>query len=494
MVGSTEGHLKKVLEDSPIGVAILEKGTGERLFANKRLGKMFGVDTGDELLDRDIRDTWVRQEDFEQAFAAAQNHQQFVNFEAERKRVDGSRLWVLMNAQPTVFEGRDADIIWHIDITERKTHERTANNLFLAIETLNQGVSLFDADDRLVYINESWRGMNGSMPENHVPGTSFEDHLRVLVDKGFAPNALGREEDWIAERLHRHRHPKGPFEIQRDDIHLLVHEHRLPDGGVATLYTDITELKLVQTDLENALVDIERANQAKSEFLACMSHELRTPLNAIIGFSEIIAEGTLGPIENKKYREYMRDIHSSGHHLLHLVNDALDLEKIETGHLDLYESEVDLDDLLNHCLRMIKGRTEASSLSFVYDSPADLPMVRADKQRLKQIVLNPLENAMKYNREGGSVALSVRVDPANDVSIIVEDTGVGIAEEDLPLVMEPFGQVRTNAHVSHEGTGLGLPLTKQLVQLHGGTLDIRSEVGKGTAVAIRLPAERTILP
>ncbi len=485
--------MKQVLDNSPIGIAVLEKGSGDRLFANRMLANMLGAETSDELFDRDIRETWVLSEDFDYAFTAIQNRRQVVNFEAERKRLDGSRWWVLMNSQPCVFEGKDADIIWHIDITEWKNYERTANNLFLAIESLSQGVSLFDAEDKLVFINESWRAMNRLVPENHVPGTHFEDHLRVLVDKGLAPDARGREEEWISERLDRHRNPKGAFEIQRDDVHLLVHEQRLPDGGLATLYTDITELKLVQRDLEDALIGVEQANQAKSEFLACMSHELRTPLNAIIGFSEIIAKETFGPVENTKYQDYMWDIHSSGHHLLHLVNDVLDLEKIECGQLTLKESNINLDDLLSYCLRMIKGRPESASLSFRYGAPGDLPLVRADEQRLKQIVLNLLLNAVKYNKVGGAVALSVRLNPKNDVSIIVEDTGIGIAEKDLPLVLQPFGQVRANAHVSHDGTGLGLSLSKQLVELHGGALEIESELQEGTAVTIRLPVERTIL-
>ena len=188
----------------------------------------------------------------------------------------------------------------------------------------------------------------------------------------------------------------------------------------------------------------------------------------------------------------MLDIHNSGHHLLELVNDVLDLEKIEAGQLDLYEGDVNIDDLLTYCLRMTKGRKEASSISFLYESPVDLPMVRADERLLKQIVLNPLTNAVKYNRKGGAITLSAYVNADNSISIVVADTGVGIAEEHIPVVMEPFGQVRADTHLSHEGTGLGLSLSKQLVQLHGGTLELESEIGKGTTVTICLPAERII--
>ena len=244
--------------------------------------------------------------------------------------------------------------------------------------------------------------------------------------------------------------------------------------------------------LDEAKRRAEKADHAKTDFLASMSHELRTPLNAIIGFSEMITEEVLGAIGNDRYQEYMLDIHNSGHHLLHLVNDMLDLAKIEAGQLALYESDVNIDDLLISCLRMIKGRKEASSISFFYERPDDLPMVRVDERLLKQIVLNPLTNAVKYNQEGGTITLSAFVNTGNGISIVVADTGVGIAEEHMDLVMEPFSQVHADAHLSHEGTGLGLSLSKQLIELHDGTLELESEIGKGTTVTICLPAERII--
>tara|TARA_R110000787_G_scaffold23762_3_gene67714 strand:- start:129584 stop:131068 length:1485 start_codon:yes stop_codon:yes gene_type:complete len=492
MVESLNDHMKQILENCPIGIAILETGTGERLYVNSMLVKMLGAESAEELLDRDISETWVHEEDLEYAFSIFQKHEQLVNFESERKRLDGSKWWVLMNSQPIHFEGKVAGIVWHVDITQRKDQERIANNLFAAIESLSEGVTLFDAEDRLIYANKSWHFMNRAVPENFVEGTVFKDHLKTLVERGLAPEARGREAEWMAERLTRHRNPTGPFELQREDVRLLVDEQRLPDGGIATLYTDITELKRAEEDLQNALVVAERANHAKSDFLACMSHELRTPLNAIIGFSEMIMEQVLGAIENDRYHEYMLDIHNSGRHLLHLVNDVLDLEKIEAGQFALHEDDVNIDDLLIYCLRMIKGRKEASSISFHYETPDDLPMVRVDERLLKQIVLNPLANAVKYNQKGGAITLSAHVNADNGLSIVVADTGVGIAEEHMQEVMEPFGQVRANALLSHEGTGLGLSLSKQLVQLHGGTLELESEIGKGTTVTVCLPAERII--
>jgi PAS domain S-box-containing protein len=491
-INARDAHVKQMLENSPIGVAILETGTGERLFANNMLAKMLGAESVDELIDRDISETWAHEEDLRFAFSTFQKHEQLVNFEAERKRLDGSKWWVLMNSQPTFFEGKDAGIVWHVDITERKNQERLADNLFVAIESLSEGVTLFDAEDRLLYVNKSWRVMDSAVPENHVEGTAFKDHLKVLVERGLAPGARGREEEWIVERLYRRQNPTGPFELQRDDVQLLVNEQRLSDGGTATLYTDITALKQTETDLQNALVDAERANQAKSEFLASMSHELRTPLNAIIGFSEMITEEVLGSIGNDRYQEYMLDIHNSGHHLLHLVNDVLDLEKIEAGQLALYEDVINIDDLLTYCLRMIKGRKEAASISFLYEPVKDLPTVYVDERILKQIVLNPLANAVKYNNTNGTITLSAQLDDDKGISIFVSDTGVGISPEHIPVVLEPFGQARTNAHLAHEGTGLGLSLSRQLIELHGGALEIESEVDRGTTVTIKLPPERVV--
>ncbi len=243
---------------------------------------------------------------------------------------------------------------------------------------------------------------------------------------------------------------------------------------------------------EMAQESAETANRAKSEFLANMSHELRTPLNSIIGFSQSMTEEVFGKVSNDKYREYVNDIHESGHHLLHLINDILDLSKIEAGELTLDEEDVDLDQLLNSCLRMIQGRKEAESVSIQYDPTDNLPHILADERLVKQIVLNLLSNAVKYNVANGTVRLSASVDQNNALSVVVSDTGVGIAAGDISKVLEPFGQARSDAQHTHEGTGLELSLSKQLTELHGGTLDLESVLGKGTTATIWFPPERSL--
>lgn len=234
------------------------------------------------------------------------------------------------------------------------------------------------------------------------------------------------------------------------------------------------------------------ANQTKSEFLSHMSHELRTPLNAVIGYSQMITGGVHGPIGNDKYLEYQNDILTSGYHLLHLVNDVLDISKIEAEEFELYDAEVNVDELLTYCIRMIKGRTETRSVSFQYTPPESTVNILADDRVAKQIILNLLTNAAKYNVENGKACLSVVMKDDRSLAIVVVDTGVGISANDIPKVLEPFGQARIDAHRTHEGTGLGLPLSKKLIELHGGTLELESEIGKGTVATVTFPQGRLI--
>jgi len=237
----------------------------------------------------------------------------------------------------------------------------------------------------------------------------------------------------------------------------------------------------------------ETANAAKSDFLAHMSHELRTPLNSIIGYSEMVREEVFGKIGVDKYLEYINDIHESGHHLLHLINDVLDLSKIEAGEFQIDEGEVDLSELLNSCLRIILGRKETKSVSVDYEPDDKLPHLWVDERLIKQVVLNLLSNAVKYNKVGGTVSLSASADDKGALSIVVTDTGIGIAAKNIPKVLEPFGQARTDSQLAHEGTGLGLSLSKQLAYLHGGTLEIESELERGTTVTVTFPPERTVV-
>ena len=252
------------------------------------------------------------------------------------------------------------------------------------------------------------------------------------------------------------------------------------------------EVLTLAQDLAVARDQSEAANRAKSDFLAAMSHELRTPLNAIIGFSEIIGSETFGPVGSVKYREYGRDIHSSGIHLLALISDILDLSKVESGKDKLHDEEIDLDEVAPAVLRLVQQRADSQAVELDLDLPESLPRLWADERKLRQILTNLLTNAIKFTKSGGKVTLRIRCRPETGHVIQVSDTGIGIAIADIPVVLSQFGQVDNMLNRQLDGTGLGLPLTKSWVELHGGSLDLQSEVGVGTIVTVRFPAERIV--
>ena len=233
------------------------------------------------------------------------------------------------------------------------------------------------------------------------------------------------------------------------------------------------------------------ASQAKSQFLATMSHELRTPLNAIIGFSELLKGELFGPIGDARYKGYVNDVHRSGKHLLALVNDVLDFSKIDAGHLTLQDDQIDIRETLATSLRMVEGQAGTNGVTIEQEIAHDLPILRADERRVRQILLNLLSNAVKFTPRGGTVRMIAFVD-AREFIVQVADTGIGMAKEDIPRALERFGQLDSDLNRKYEGTGLGLPLTKKLAELHGGRLEIESELCVGTKVTVAFPAERLI--
>ena len=244
--------------------------------------------------------------------------------------------------------------------------------------------------------------------------------------------------------------------------------------------------------VSQALAEAVRANKSKSEFLATMSHELRTPLNAIIGFSDIIKRELFGSIENERYSDYARDIHESGSHLLAIINDILDLAKAESGKLQLNEHEFDLTETLEACVRMCSGRADAGKVEMIFFGGQSEIRAFADERLMLQIIANLVTNAIKFTPEGGTVRIYVSATPQKGITIKVTDTGIGIAPENVERVLRPFEQVETSYARKHGGSGLGLPYAKRLTELHGGTLTIESELGKGTSVLVTLPAFRLI--
>ena len=224
-----------------------------------------------------------------------------------------------------------------------------------------------------------------------------------------------------------------------------------------------------------------------------MSHELRTPLSAIIGFSKLIRAQGYGPVGSEKYLEFAADIEESGAHLLEVINDILDLSKAEAGRLELREEAVDMARALDTCVRLVLDRALAAEVEVKLEVAPGLPHLRADEHMVIQIVLNLLSNALKFTPGGGEVRLRAELDEGGGMELVVADTGIGIAAEDLELALTPFGQVDGSLSRQHQGTGLGLSLTNTLVELHQGRLEIASELGAGTTVTIRFPAERVLV-
>jgi signal transduction histidine kinase len=260
---------------------------------------------------------------------------------------------------------------------------------------------------------------------------------------------------------------------------------------VAELQATKRELEEITKHLEAALEAAAAASQAKSQFLATMSHELRTPLNAIIGFSEILDNALFGPLGDERYKDFAKSICDSGRHLLSLINDILDFSKIDAGRLELQDEELDLPDVVRESLRMMQGQAAEANVSLRDEFAADLPYIRADRRRVRQILLNLLSNSIKFTPTGGDVQVSV-FRAGSGIAFAVTDTGIGIAVEDIPRALERFGQVDSSLNRKYEGTGLGLPLSKRLAELHGGTLELESRVGIGTTITVTFPVERVL--
>jgi Amt family ammonium transporter len=295
----------------------------------------------------------------------------------------------------------------------------------------------------------------------------------------------------------------GEMERQRRDgdfDRMVPVEPETEAGRIARQYNLVLGKVNTETRRREQLVDelvqakeaAETANQSKSQFLATMSHELRTPLNAIIGFSELISEEVFGEIGDPKYREYARDILNSGEHLLSLVNDILDLSKIEAKKFDLSEERVSVEELVGSVTRFIAPKTQEKGLALETRIDDGLPDIYADRRALRQVLLNLLSNAVKFTPTGGHVSIAARPEPDGRLALIVTDTGIGMSRNDIPRAMEPFTQIESSLTNHAGGTGLGLPLTRSLVALHGGTMVLQSDPGAGTVVTVRLPWERLI--
>ena len=263
-------------------------------------------------------------------------------------------------------------------------------------------------------------------------------------------------------------------------------------GRFCAVLRDITHWKRIEADLREAKRVAEEASRQKSEFLARVSHEIRTPLNAIIGFAEVMIEERFGPVDHERYREYLRDIRTSGEHVVSLVNDLLDISKIEAGKLDLNFAAVPLNDLVRECISLMQPQANRAHVVLRSSLSRDVPAVVADERTLRQIVLNLLSNSVKYTGPGGQVIASTSLSETGEALLRVRDSGAGMSEEEIARALEPFRQLSTASLGSGTGTGLGLPLTKALVEANRAALSIKSARGEGTVVTVIIPPTRVL--
>ncbi|MFP4004756.1 MAG: ATP-binding protein [Alphaproteobacteria bacterium] len=405
-----------------------------------------------------------------------------------------------------------------VDVTEQKEAEAEARAkdrlLRDAVETISEGFALWDRDDRLVLSNERFCTFHGLSPQALEPGITRTDMLRQARWPGEAISS-GEALSLVTGQ----DRPAGAV-LRAGQRWLQVDNRRLKDGSLVCVETDITGLKAHQQELvekQEALTrtvrDLEEsrsaldakaeelaelagqyaaareraedANRAKTDFLANMSHELRTPLNAIIGFAEVMQEELFGALGNEKYKEYAADIGKSGHYLLDIISDILDMSKIESGRVPLNPETLDMAKLVEESLRLIEDRAKEQEITLDADVPQGC-RAYADRRTVKQTLLNLLSNAVKFTLPGGSVSLRVHTD-LREITVQVADTGVGIPREDIARLGEPFVRLQQPGTSAVAGTGLGLALAKSFTELNGGTLNITSEPGEGTTAAFTLP-------
>jgi len=431
----------------------------------------------------------------------------------EERLSDGR--WIHVKERPLPGGGT---IVLYQDVTALKAAE---GRLLDALDCMPDGFLLWDQRGRLVHMNERFRRFVDGASLPPVDDRDFNDVLRWLDGrKTFRSAQAGG--DWCRDWRCIRGSAGGDLLLRAEgDLWFSLTERRARDGGTITVLSDITELKRREAELilrgdslENAVNDLEmvqskledqgallaeqveeiefarreaaRANDSKVKFLRAISHELRSPLNAVIGFADLIQSEPYGPLGNARYRDYVGDIHASGKHLLSLVNQLLDLSRMEAGHHRLDPGRHDFATIYDSAWQIVGGLLQGSGLAYEADLADGLPGLYADPQAIRQVLVNVLSNAIKFTPEGGTIRLRAEAD-GKTLTVTVTDTGIGISPQAIPRLMRPFERGDEAEDRQIQGSGLGLAISRSLVELHGGGIEIESELGRGTTVTIRLP-------
>lgn len=374
---------------------------------------------------------------------------------------------------------------------ELRVREAEGRELHAILDTATDGVAILDGDGRILGLNRSAEALFG-YEQNEVAGEPFT----ILAATESHPAAIdylgGLKTNGVRSVLNDGREIIGRAR-QGGTIPIFMTIGRIgvePASKFCAVMRDLTQWKNAERELKDARLEAEEASALKSDFLAKISHEIRTPLNAILGFTEVILEERFGPVGNERYKDYLKDIHASGTHVMSLVNDLLDLSKIEAGKLELNFGSVDANRIINECVSIMQAQAIRERVIIRLSLAPRLPNIVADERALRQIVLNLLSNAVKFNQPAGQVIVSTALTDAGAAVIRVRDNGVGMTEKDVEMALEPFRQIQTSRHAT--GTGLGLPLTKALVEANRAAFTIRSRKGEGTLVEVSFPPSRVL--
>lgn len=499
-----QDRYERATQAAQVGVWEWNLLTGD-IYVAPNLEEMLGC-TPDEHITH-INDWYARLEPGQQTdiekkvaeFLAGERHEEDISMYSIRTP-GGRTRWFETRSLPVVeSNGKVMRLIGtDTEITLRRQAEQHAKDretlLNSILENLPVGILIKDKELRYQSANKTFLDWYGATIED-IKGKKFKETKGFQEDNDY--NQVNKQElevlesGKIVERLSARNFFDGKQHVVRV-TKFPIYDEKGSISKIGSVSVDLTKQVMIQEELEAANKRLDAANRAKSEFLAHMSHELRTPLNSVIGFSEMVHTETLGPIYNKTYVQYAGYIQQSASHLLDVINDILDISKIEAGELELDEMATDLNDVISEALTLASQRAIGKNLTVTSDISDDLPMLFVDDRMIKQVLVNLLSNAVKFTPDGGSVVVSAKCDPDHQILVSVRDTGIGIAEKDIPRAMQPFEQVRRSAKLSHGGTGLGLSLSKKLVELHGANMFINSELGVGTTVTIMFPAIRTI--